>query len=75
MGNKYLSTLLAQDSSVKEIQKADLDLLKKINEVAVPVIGTVIYLGTDDTALADQYKGTTWENLTSISINLWRRIS
>ena len=73
--SEYKSTLLVQDNSAKEIQKADLDLLKKINEVAVPVIGTVIYLGTNDAALADQYKGTTWENLTSISVNLWRRIS
>jgi len=31
--NKYQSTLLAQDATPQEIQKADLDLLKKINEV------------------------------------------
>ncbi len=34
MADKYKSTLLAQNSSPEEIQKADLDLLKKINEVA-----------------------------------------
>lgn len=31
--SEYKSTLLVQDNSPKEIQKADLDLLKKINEV------------------------------------------
>jgi hypothetical protein len=31
--NKYQSTLLAQDSTKEEIQKADLDLLSKINSV------------------------------------------
>ena len=29
---KYPSTLLAQSATPQEIQKADLDLLKKINE-------------------------------------------
>ena len=33
MANKYASTLLAQSGDPLEIQKADLDLLKKINEV------------------------------------------
>jgi hypothetical protein len=34
MADKYSSTLLAQEASPTEIQKADLDLLKKINEVS-----------------------------------------
>ena len=33
MADKYKSTLLAQNNDPLEIQKADLDLLKKINEV------------------------------------------
>lgn len=32
MADKYPSTILVQKSDVLEIQRADLDLLKKINE-------------------------------------------
>lgn len=39
MGIIYSSTLLAQDSSVIEIQKADLDLLKKINDIGSGMTG------------------------------------
>ena len=33
MADKYVSTILAQENTILEIQKADLDLLKKVNEV------------------------------------------
>lgn len=39
MANKWDSTLLVQDISSIEIQKADLDLLKKINEIGAGISG------------------------------------
>lgn len=44
MADKYKSTILVQDNNVTEIKKADLDLLKKINEVSADSTSSFITL-------------------------------
>lgn len=75
MADKYKSTLLAQNNDPLEIQKADLDLLKKINEVQAllpddapipPPIGYVYWQLPDKLSPLELWPGSTWENISSL---------
>ncbi len=62
---KYNGTILAADNTKEEVQKADLDLLKKINEVAA-VNDTQ---NTDISTLQTDVKALENNEITSISID------
>ena len=73
--SEYKSTLLVQDNSAKEIQKDDLDLLKKINEMSDKInvlerqivpIGFVYTQYPGQPTPDELYKTTdAWENISS----------
>lgn len=52
--NKYDSTLLAQNNNPSEIQKADLDLLKKVNEVSYSLDTQISALSEIDVSMQSQ---------------------
>ena len=69
MADKYKSTMLASSNDQLEIQKADLDLLKKINEVAESVgsaytVGSIYTQFAGTSTPAELFSGT-WKDISS----------
>lgn len=75
MAIKYSSTLLAQENTPIEIQKADLDLLKKINEVSQSIPTTTELSGGTVPMISGQIGNTPSASLTAGTIipfdNFW----
>lgn len=76
MANKYKSTLLVNDNTPNEVRKADLDLLKKINEVNDSVVSNtttltsgLVTLNNKITNIVDNYKN----KIINGSFNIWQR--
>lgn len=69
MADKYVSTVLVQSNDIVEIQKADLDLLKKVNEVnnkvtdvdnRVTTVNSRITVSTELPTSNDGVEGDVW---------------
>lgn len=81
--NKYDGTTLVETVDKEAINRALLDLLKKVNEIGatadtalagvLPPIGYVYTQGPDDMSPADLWPSATWENVSSEEAGSFRR--